>query len=62
MMTYECFEQCNTKIIIYDNMKYIEGVPIDYKDLQYYEDCIVKGKCFLRLPSKNGMIITMNKL
>ncbi|ORX65051.1 hypothetical protein BCR32DRAFT_272851, partial [Anaeromyces robustus] len=54
-MSYECFENCNNKIIIYDNNKYIDGIPIDYRELQYYENCILDGKCFLRLPSKQKL-------
>ncbi|ORX59315.1 hypothetical protein BCR36DRAFT_408810 [Piromyces finnis] len=51
-MNFVCFEQCNSKIIIYNNKKYIEGIPIDYQDLSHYSSCIESGKCFLRLPSK----------
>jgi len=53
-MSYECFEQCNTNIIIYDNKRYIEGIPIDYQDLPRFSKCIDSGKCFLRLPSKES--------
>jgi len=53
-MSYECFEQCNTNIIIYDNKRYIEGIPIDYQDLPRFSKCIDSGKCFLRLPSKKS--------
>eukprot|EP00833_Pecoramyces_ruminatium_P016944 jgi/Orpsp1_1/1190976/evm.model.d7180000082628.1 len=54
-MSYECFEECNSRIIIYDNIKYVEGIPIDFRELKYYDSCIKSGKCFLRLPSRSKL-------
>jgi len=56
-MSYECFEECNSRIIIYDNIKFVEGIPIDYQELKIYEDCIKSGNCYLRLPSKSSNIL-----